>query len=125
MVRVNDVDAANIDETYEQSLPALKWELISNDVAEMLKVEVTPDDLKARARMYAVQQFQQYGMFNADEDMLNEMAKRILENKEYARNIHQELETLKLFDAVRAAITLDEKTISLDEFKKLANPSAE
>lgn len=125
LVRVNDVDAANIDETYEQSLPTLKWELISNDVAEMLKVEVTPDDLKARARMYAVQQFQQYGMFNADEDMLNEMAKRILENKEYARNIHQELETLKLFDAVRAAITLDEKTISLDEFKKLANPSAE
>ena len=107
------------------ALPGIKWELISSDVAELLKVEVTKEDLQARARMYAAQQFQQYGMYNADEDMLNEMAKRILENKEYARNIHQELETLKLFDAVRAAITLDEKTVSLDEFKKLANPNAE
>lgn len=125
LVRMNNMNADTIDQDYVNALPGIKWELISSDVAELLKVEVTKEDLQARARMYAAQQFQQYGMYNADEDMLNEMAKRILENKEYARNIHQELETLKLFDAVRAAITLDEKTVSLDEFKKLANPNAE
>lgn len=53
------------------------------------------------------------------------MGKRILADKNYRGHIAQEVEELKTFDALRNVITVDEKTVSLDEFRKLANPEAE
>ena len=64
-------------------------------------------------------------MYNMDEDTVTDMAKRILAENSYRRRIAEEMEEVKTFDAMRAAITVDEKTVSLDEFRKLANPEAE
>ena len=36
--------------------------------------------------------------------------------------MHEDVANRKLFNAIKALVSLDEKTVSLDEFKKLANP---
>ncbi len=105
-------------------LPGIKWEIISGEVAEKLGVKVEEADLLARASFIARQQMQQYGMYNMDEETVTDMGKRILADKNYRRHIAEEVEELKTFDALRNAITLDEKTVTLDEFRKLANPEA-
>ncbi len=117
-------DAAKLDEEFESMLPSFKWEVISEEIVEKLDVKVTEEDLQARAKMYARQQMQQYGMYNMDEDTVEDMAKRMLADKQIRRNILNELEDLMLFDAIRKNVTMDEKTVSLDDFKKLAYPEA-
>lgn len=61
-------------------------------------------------------------MTNMDDETLTTYAKRILENKEYGRRIREDVANRKLFNVIKAMVSLDEKTVSLDEFKKLANP---
>ncbi|MBP3510619.1 MAG: hypothetical protein J6K19_01075, partial [Prevotella sp.] len=125
LLQDKNLTAENLDKDFDAMLPGIKWEIISGDVARKLEVKVTEDDLLARAKFIARQQMQQYGMYNMDEDTVTDMAKRILAENNYRRRIAEEMEEVKTFDAMRAAITVDEKTVSLDEFRKLANPEAE
>lgn len=112
----------DIDKDFDNMLPGIKWELISGTVTGLLKVEVTEADLTAQANALARQQLQQYGMYNMDDETIADMAKRILNDKQIRQRIHSQVEEIKLFNSVRDAITLEEKHVSLDEFKKLANP---
>lgn len=118
-----ELTAEKLDADFANMLPGIKWEIISGEVAEKLGVKIEEADLQARASFIARQQMQQYGMFNMDEETVADMGKRILADKNYRRHIANEVEELKTFDALRTAVTLDEKTVSLDEFRKLANPA--
>lgn len=106
-------------------IPQIKWQLISDKIAEKLGVKVEEEDLLARARYIAQQQFTQYGIYNMDEETINDTAKRILADKNYRRRIADEVGELKLFAFIREAVTIDTKTIPMEEFIKMVNPSAE
>lgn len=116
--------AEDLDKNYDSMLPGIKWELISGTVTDKLGVEVTEEDLQAQANMIARQQLQQYGMYNMDEETIADMGKRVLNDKHIRQQIYSQVEELKLFQAVRNAITIEEHTVSLDEFKKLAEGPA-
>lgn len=118
-----ELTAEKLNEDYEHMVPGFKWEIISDEVAEKLGVKVEEADLQARASFIARQQLQQYGMYNMDEDTINDYGKRILADKNFRRQIANEVEDLKMFGMLRDAITLEEKTVSLEEFSKLANPA--
>ena len=124
LLQDKNLDAKTLDEQFDQMLPGFKWEIISGDVARLLDVKVEEADLLARAKYIAQMQLQQYGMYNMDDETVTDMGKRILADKNYRRNIANEVEELKMFDALRNAITCEEHTVSLDEFRKLANPEA-
>ena len=70
--------------------------------------------------MIAANQFAQYGMTNMDDETLTDYAKRILEDKNYRPRIIEEAGDIKLFEAIKAKVTLNEKPVSLDEFKEIA-----
>ena len=61
-------------------------------------------------------------MYDADEEMVNSFAKRFLEDQKFGREIANQVADRKLFMCIRALVNVDEKTVSLDEFKALANP---
>ena len=118
------MNAEELDKNFEGMLPGIKWEIISGEVAEMLKVEVTEDDLLGRAKAIAHQQLQQYGMYNMDEETVTDMARRILADRKLKQQIASQCEDFKMFDAIRAAVNVEQKEVSLDEFKKLAQGEA-
>ena len=72
------------------------------------------------AKSIAFQQFAQYGMTNMDDETLTNYAKRILEDRNYAGRIREDVANGKLFNAIKGQISLEAKTVSLDEFKNLA-----
>lgn len=112
----------NVETEYEKMVPGIKWELIQGTIARKQEIKVTEEDVLNFAKGLAFQQFAQYGMPNMDDETLTSYAKRILENKDYGRRIREDVANRKLFNVIKALVTLDEKTVSLDEFKKLANP---
>ena len=106
---------------YNKMLPSIKWELVKNKIAEKQDIKVTEDDMLAFAKQVALRQFAQYGMLNMTDDVITDYAKRMLEDKNYARQLYEQASDTKLFNAIRALVTIDQKTVSLDEFKKLVN----
>ena len=53
------------------------------------------------------------------EEQLNETAHKVLENKEEARKIYEQLYSKKTMDLFKGTFTLKEKEVSYDEFVKL------
>ncbi|MDE7388742.1 MAG: trigger factor, partial [Muribaculaceae bacterium] len=120
-VRRNEgLTAETVDAEYEKAIPSIKWELISGQIARQLDVKVTEDDLLNYATHMAARQFAQYGMTNIDEDMLKGYAKNMLQEKDSRRYIIDAVTNANLFEAIGHAVTIDDNTVSLDEFKTLA-----
>jgi len=120
VARNEELTAEKVDEEYEKMVPAIKWELIEGHIARDLDIKVTEEDLLDYAKAVAYQQFMQYGMTNMDDETLTNYARRILEDKNYGRRMREDLADRKMFNAVRAKVHLDEKSVSLDEFKAVA-----
>ncbi|MDE7025606.1 MAG: trigger factor, partial [Paramuribaculum sp.] len=110
----------NIDEEYAKMESDLKWQLIKERIAEMLGVKIEESDLIAQAKVLAARQFAQYGMTNMDEATIENFAKNILEDKNYRSRLIEQVGDVKFYSALQQAVTLDESTLSLDEFKEVA-----
>jgi trigger factor len=122
LVARNSVSAETVDAEYEQMLPSLKWQMIKESLASKLEVKIEESDVVNYAKLIAKHQFAAYGINNIDEETLEDTAKRILKDNNYRQRIVEEVGDVKLFTVLRDAVTLDKKTVSIDEFKKIANP---
>ncbi len=115
-----ELNPDNIDVEFDKMLPSIKWELIKGKLTESLEIKVEEEDLKGFAKMLAARQFAQYGMTGLTEDIYEDYAKRMLEDKKYRARIAEEVEESKLFNALMAKVNLDKKEVSLEDFKKVA-----
>lgn len=122
LVRRNpeQLNAENIDEEFAKSEQGMKWEILSGRIAEQLGVKVTEDDLMKYAIHATARQFAQYGMANLDEALLKNYAENLLKDQNNRRHIAEQVSNANLFEAIGNACTIDDHTVSLDEFKKLA-----
>lgn len=122
LLRQDDkMKAESIDTEYEKMVPQLEWQLIKEKAVKQLGVKVKDSDLLNVSKMIAYQQFAQYGMTNMPDDVIEKYAKEIMDNKDYRQKIVQQAVDEKLYDAMHAAVTLDEKSVSVDDFKALFN----
>ncbi|MDE6529112.1 MAG: trigger factor, partial [Muribaculaceae bacterium] len=110
----------NVNEEYDKIASSIRWELLRGKIAEKLEIKVSDDDMLQFAKALAYQQFAQYGMTNMDEETITNYARRILEDKNYSGRMREDVGNRKLFNAIKALVNLEAKTVSLDEFKKLA-----
>ena len=119
LVQANEnLNAENAEEEYAKARPHLVWQLISNKVAEDLNVEVKQEDVTELAKAIARNQFAQYGMPSVPEDLLEKYANEIA-NGQQADQIRNQAFESKLFQAIKNAVTLEEKTVSVEDFNKL------
>lgn len=115
------ITAENADEEYTKMEPSLKWQLVKERLGALCEIKIDENDLIEHGKMVARRQFAQYGMTNVDEATLSDYAKRILDDKNYRPRLVEEVGDMKLFNAIRAKVSLDEKVVSLDEFKEMAS----
>ncbi|WP_417153272.1 trigger factor [Rikenella microfusus] len=122
LYRVNEgkFSMEEIEKEFPQFLDMLRWDLIRRKVMKANNLEITQDDVKAEAKEVAMMQFQYYGMHTVADDMLENFVNSILGNKEEVRKIYDKVGERKVIDAVAAQIKVNEKTVSPEEFQKLA-----
>ncbi len=113
----------NIDEQYEAMLPQFSWELIREAIARQLEVKVDENDLRNLAMALAQQQFAQYGMASVPTEVLERYAGEILKDKRYHNQLVSQAVDIKLFDAIRQAVSADEKDVTVEEFNALFAPA--
>lgn len=116
------------DEELESSLPGqlegLTFQVVKDDLLEAHKVEVTEEDVFELATVVAKSQFAQYGMSSVPDEVLAQYAKSLLEKEDTARSIRMRVFENKFAAVVKELVTLEEKTVSPEEFGKLINPEA-
>lgn len=114
----------NIDKEYDQIRSQLVWDLEKDKMLNALEIKVEEADLQNTARLMARNQFAQYGMTNVPDDAVEHYAEEILKDEKARNTIYRQTSDLKLFNAIRAAVSLDEKEVSVDEFNELFRAEA-
>lgn len=111
--------AENIDEQFKSMLPGLIWQILSDRISQQLDVKLEENDILQYAIYVARQQFAQYGMTNLSDDIVENYAKNLLEDKNFRNRAIQQAGDAKLFVAIKNAVTLDNHEVTLEEFTKL------
>lgn len=114
-----NLNAENIDKEYVQIRKQLVWDLEKDKIVNEFGIKVEPEDLLNTARMLARNQFAQYGMANVPDDAVEHYAQEILKDDKAKSQVYHQTSDMKLFSAIRNAVTLDEKNVTVEEFNKL------
>lgn len=108
-----------IEASYPKIIEDLKYHLIKEALVKANGIQVEDADINAFAQRVAKSQFAQYGMLSVPDDVLDRYAKDMLKNQDTARNILDHVVEEKLAAFIKETVTLDEKTVSSEEFRKL------
>ena len=113
-----------IEKDFGAFIKMFTWNYIQKHFITEGELKVSNEEAKAEAISFAQMQFAQYGMPSAPQDMLENFAKQIMDNKEQLQKIYEKLYEEKVVEYIRSKVKVTEKAISADEFAKLANELA-
>jgi len=114
-----DGDQEKVDRNYDKSIEELTWHLVKEQLVAQNEVKVNDDDVKDMAREVTRMQFAQYGMMNLPDEYLENSVKEMLKKRETVDNLIDRCIEVKLAAALKQQVTLDEQTISAEDFNKL------
>ena len=109
-----------VETDYPQYSKSLKWQLIENKVLENNKVKVNNEDLLEFTKLLVKKQMQQYGQSSADEKQIIDISENILKNEDERKKISNQLFDEKTLSIYKESFKLNQKSISYDDFVKLA-----
>ena len=108
-----------VEKNYEQSIKELTWPLIKEQLVADNQIKVNDEDVLNAAKETARVQFAQYGMNNVPDEYVENYAKEILKKRENVDGLVDRAVDIKLTDALKKVVKLNEKEISLDDFNKM------
>jgi len=108
-----------IEKDFDNFMKDLRWQLIYGKILNDNSIEIKEEEIMNSAKKIASMQFQQYGLFNIPESQLDAYAAQILGNEEEKKRIESQVGVEKAIDFIKSKVTIEEKEISQDDFKKL------
>lgn len=108
-----------IEKEFDSFRKDLKWQLIKNKVARENEIKITEEELLKQAADITRYQFQQYGLFYATDEQINNYAKETLKREEDAKRIADKVLEDKVMLILKDLVKLEEKSVSVEEFNKL------
>jgi len=109
----------SVEQDFPKIMEDLKFHLIKEQIIKENGFKVEDADLNDAAKIVVKTQFAQYGMPNIPEDMLEDYAKDLLKKEETVRNLVDRVLEDKLVEWLKGTIAVQEKEVSMDEFRKL------
>ncbi len=105
-----------VEAEYPMYARELKWNMIENRVAQNNEIKIEEADLIAYAHAVIHQQF---GNYSLGDDMMNDFAKRYLENGENKTKAERAVQSKKVYDILEQTVPKNVKYVTLDEFQKI------
>ena len=119
--RESKLDKAEVEKEMDNYLKEFKWSIIKGKIATKAEIKVSQEEVKAKALEGIKAQFFGGAEVPAemDEQLLGYVDKYLQEdnNKNYYNTFEQVLAE-KLFDHVKTVVTINDKAISAEDFKK-------
>ena len=110
----------DIEKDFEGFIKMFTWNNLQKHFIQTYELTVSEDEVNAEAKEFAKAQFAQYGMPSAPEEMIENFSKQILSNKEQVQKIYEKLYELKVVEYVKSQIKVTNKSVSAEDFAKLA-----
>ena len=114
-----DKGADYVEKNFEGSIKELKWHLIKEQIVAANNIKVEEADLKVVAKEVIRAQVAQYGMSNVPDDVLENYAAEQLKKRENVDNFVDRAVDMKLTEALKNVVKLNEKEVTLADFNKL------
>ena len=114
-----DKDEKFIEENYDKSIEELTWHLIKEQLVKANEIKVEQEDITRMAKEATRAQFAQYGMMNVPEELLENYSKEMLKKKESVEGLVNRAVETKLAAALKGQVTLENKSVSMEEFNKM------
>jgi len=108
-----------VAENYDKSIEELTWHLIKEQLVKDNEIKVEQEDVIKMAKEATKGQFAQYGMMTVPEDILENYAQEMLKKKENVDGLVGRVVEAKLATALKAKVTLNNKTVPMEEFNKM------
>ena len=112
-------DEKKVEDNYDKSIQELTWHLIKEQLVEQAGVKVDDKDVREMAKEVTRMQFAQYGMLNIPEEYLENSVVEMLKKRETVDNLIDRCVEVKLGAALKQQVTLEEQTVTTEEFNKL------
>ena len=112
------------EEEFQKSLTELTWHLIKEQLARKFEVKVDDNDVLDVAKAATRDQFAQYGMANVPEDLLENYAKEMLKQDKTREALINRAVDVKLINAIKGVVTLEEEKVSVEDFNKKVSENA-
>ena len=109
-----------IENDFEGYKKSLKWQIIENKIAKENNLSVSKDEAVTETKKLIAAQMAQYGQLSPEEELLEQYAKQVLENKEEEKNIYDRIFATKMTAFFKESFKMNEKEISYEDFVKLA-----
>jgi trigger factor len=120
LLRTNDnITEEQLEKEFDVFTRDLRWQLIRNKIAKENEIKVEEQDMVDEAKEYTRMQFQQYGIFNAEDSQLETYAREILKKEDDYRRIADKVIDDKVIKKIKEEIKIDSKKVSTEEFNKL------
>jgi len=120
LLRVNEkTTEEQVEKEFDSFRKDLKWQLIRNKVARDNEIKISEEELLQEAAKITRYQFQQYGLFYATDDQINNYAKETLKREEDAKRIADKILEEKVILIMKELVKPEIKSISAEEFNKL------
>lgn len=111
----------DINAEFDAYLKSLKWQLIQSKIFKDNNIKLDQQEVIEYTKNLLIGNYAQYGMPPPEDKELMETALRLLQNKEQANSIYDQLAEQKLTDFFKSMVSLVAKPVSYDEFVAIAN----
>jgi len=114
----------DIETAYEGYAESLKWNLIESEITKKYDLAIGQEELMEFTKESLKGQFAQYGMADPDDKLLTDTAMNVMKNEEEYRKIYEDLYFHKMMGFYKKTLKLKDKSVSYDDFVKLATGEA-
>ncbi len=106
---------------YDHYARGLKWDLIKNKIADDNGIKVEADEIRDRAKEMIISQFGGQSFADQFKDQIDTIANNYLtnENGQNFTRLHNQLKNEKILKYIRENISVEDQTVSLDDFQKI------
>lgn len=116
----NGLTSEQVEAEYDQYSKSLKWQLIENKIIKENNLEVKNEEVIDYTKSMIVSNFAQYGQPAPEDKKLEEIAQQVLTNEEERKKVYNQLYDVKTMALYKEQFTLKNKSVTYDEFVKLA-----
>ena len=95
-----------------------------SQLAKKYEIKIDDNDVLGVAKDATRDQFAQYGMANVPEDLLENYAKEMLKQEKTREALINRAVDVKLIQAIKGAVTLNEEKVSVEDFNKKVSENA-
>lgn len=115
----DDEQKKHIEENFAETVKDHEWSLICSKLLKQLNVKIEDEQIKSAAKLVAKSQFAQYGLNNVPDEYLENYASEMLKDEKQAQRLVSRAIEIELTKAVKAAVKLQNKKITVDKFNAL------